>query len=202
MESTTYTGTVAGMKASPWLASEDLLGLPSPDLTIEEVFKNEKVVMDAGRVEPVLYSLKFKGADKQMILNATNRRSLTKAFGASTKAWRGQTVTVYVQDGIKMAGKSVSGLRIKAEKPEPKPFKAPTPRNKPAQPAAEPLTLDAEPETALQKLSRRIAEDNLDMGRVQEWLDAAGMPALDGMMESEAERVLGEYELLKEVAKQ
>jgi hypothetical protein len=201
MESTTYTGTVAGMKKSPWLSSEDLTGLASPDLVIEEVIKHQNVKMDGGRTEPVLFSLKFAGAEKQMILNSTNRRAITKAFGASTKTWRGKTVTVYVQDGVKFGEKVVSGLRLTPHKAEPKPFKAPTPRNKPAQPAAEPLALDPEPETALQKLTRRVAEDKLDLAKVQEWLDAVPLPGLDGMMESEAERVLGEYELLKEVAR-
>ena len=117
MNSTPYTGKVSGMKTSPWLSSEDLLGVGPQTVEIEEVVKNENVAMDAGRIESLLFSLKFKAIPKQMILNATNRRALSAAFGADTKAWRGQTVELYVQDGIRKPGKgggTTTGLRIKA----------------------------------------------------------------------------------------
>lgn len=121
MNTTNYTGKVSGMKTSPWLASEDLLGIGSVNVEIEAVFKNEDVAMDAGRVEKLLFSLAFKGIPKQMILNATNRRTLSAAFGADTKQWIGKPIEVHVEDGIRKPGKgggTTTGLRIKA-KPDP-----------------------------------------------------------------------------------
>jgi hypothetical protein len=53
-----------------------------------------------------------------MILNATNRKALSSAFGADTKKWLGQKVTLYVQDGIRKPGgkhgETCTGLRIRA----------------------------------------------------------------------------------------
>jgi len=126
MNTTPYTGKVSGMKTSPWLASEDLLGIGSASVEIESVLKNENVAMDAGRVEPMLFSLAFKGMPKQMILNATNRRTLSAAFGADTKQWVGRKIEIYVQDGIRKPGKgggTTTGLRI-AAKPDPELAKA------------------------------------------------------------------------------
>lgn len=115
MKTEPYTGTVAGMKTNPWLASEDLFGLPSPELTITGVFRNLDVKMEAGRKVAELYSISFDGTPKQMILNATNRRELSRAFGASVKNWVGKTVTLLVKNDVEFAGKIVSGLRIKAK---------------------------------------------------------------------------------------
>ena len=118
MNTTQYTGKVSGMKTSPWLASEDLLGIGSVNVEIESVLKNEDVAMDAGRVEKCLFSLAFKGIPKQMILNATNRRTLSAAFGADTKLWVGKSIEVHVEDGIRKPGKgggTTTGLRIKAK---------------------------------------------------------------------------------------
>ena len=126
MNTTQYTGKVSGMKTSPWLASEDLLGIGSANVEIESVLKNENVAMDAGRVEAMLFSLAFKGMPKQMILNATNRRTLSAAFGADTKQWVGRKIEIYVQDGIRKPGKgggTTTGLRI-AAKPDPELAKA------------------------------------------------------------------------------
>lgn len=117
MSSTEYTGKVSGMKTSPWMASEDLLGVGSVKLAIAGIFQNDDVAMDAGRIEKRLFSIAFEKTPKQMILNATNRRTLSAAFGADTKQWIGQTVEVYVEDGIRKPGKgggTTTGLRIRA----------------------------------------------------------------------------------------
>jgi hypothetical protein len=126
MKTTPYTGKVSGMKTSPWLGSEDLLGIGSATVEIETVWQNEDVAMDAGRVEKELFSLAFKSIPKQMILNATNRRTLSAAFGADVKNWTGKTIEIYVQDGIRKPGKgggTTTGLRI-AAKPDPELAKA------------------------------------------------------------------------------
>ena len=107
-----YEGPAGNMRKSPWLASEDLDGL-EVDVEIESVMKHENVEMDKGRVEKELYTLKFKGKDKQMCLNATNIKKLASRFTADTRQWSGKTVRLYVQHGIKAFGEIRSGLRIK-----------------------------------------------------------------------------------------
>lgn len=62
------------------------------------------------------------------------------------------------------------------------------PRPRPAE-EAPPLTLDATPETAVQRLTRRIKEDNLDPAKVEGWMQEQLVPPLDQMMENEAEGV-------------
>lgn len=117
MNSIPYTGKVSGMKTSPWLASEDLLGVGPVKIKISGVIENKDVEMEGGRKEAKLFSLAFHGIPKQMILNATNRRTLSAAFGADTKSWIDQQIELYVQDGIRKPGKgggTTTGLRIRA----------------------------------------------------------------------------------------
>lgn len=104
------------MKTSPWLASEDLLGISPQQVIISGVYRHEDVPMDGGRREKLLFAIGFEKIQKQMILNATNRKSLSRQFGADTKAWIGKQVTLTVQDGIRKpggrAGETTTGLRI------------------------------------------------------------------------------------------
>jgi hypothetical protein len=116
MKTEQYTGKVSGMKTSPWLASEDLLGICPQQVIIAGVYKHEDVPMDGGRKEKLLFAVGFEKIGKQMILNATNRKSLSRQFGADTKAWIGKEVTLTVQDGIRKpggrTGETTTGLRI------------------------------------------------------------------------------------------
>lgn len=104
------------MKTSPWLASEDLLGICPQQVIIAGVYKHEDVPMDGGRKEKLLFAVGFEKIQKQMILNATNRKSLSRQFGADTKQWIGKEVTLTVQDGIRKpggrTGETTTGLRI------------------------------------------------------------------------------------------
>jgi hypothetical protein len=109
-----FTGRTSLMRTSPWLAVEDIDGLGDVQVTIEEVFKHRDAVMQDGRKMPVVYSLKFAGKEKQMVLNATNRKALAAAFTTDTKVWRGKTVTLYVKDGVRNpAGGTTKGIRIR-----------------------------------------------------------------------------------------
>jgi hypothetical protein len=116
MKTEQYTGKVSGMKTSPWLASEDLLGICPQQVIIAGVYRHEDVPMDGGRKEKLLFAVGFEKIQKQMILNATNRKSLSRQFGADTKQWIGKQVTLTVQDGIRKPGgkpgETTTGLRI------------------------------------------------------------------------------------------
>lgn len=114
MKQTIYTGSSSEMKISPWLSSEDILDKEFVKVKVVAVHKNEDAVMEGGRVEKKpLYSLQFKGAEKEMILNGGNRRAMVEMFGTDTKQWVDQEITIYVQSGVKLKGELVNGLRIK-----------------------------------------------------------------------------------------
>lgn len=115
MSAAEYTGNVSGMRTSPWLASEDLEGIGDVPAVIEAVYKHQNVTMQDGRPMKVLFAIKFAGKDKQMCINATNRKTLAGAFGANVKKWHGRQVLIYVASGVKnpAGGAPVKGLRIR-----------------------------------------------------------------------------------------
>lgn len=122
-----FNGNVSQMRVSEWLASEELIGLGKRPVVIEQAYKHENVPMEGGRREKVLYALKFKGVQKQMILNATNRKALSSAFGASVKEWKGKTVLLFAQDGVRKPGtknETCWGLRVEVPAHQPQPTQA------------------------------------------------------------------------------
>lgn len=120
----TYTGPSGGLKKpSDWLASEDIPVGQDVEVEIEDVLKFLNVAFEAGRVEPKLGALKFVGKDKLMILNATNRKRLMKAYTSDTKLWRKKKIKIFVDMQCKQVGGGKGpGLRIRIEEtgaPEP-----------------------------------------------------------------------------------
>ena len=113
-ESTPFTGRTSAMRVSPWLASEDIDGLGEVAVIIEAVFCHKDAVMQDGRKQPKLYAVKFQGKERQLVLNATNRKTLASKFGSDVKAWTGKEVIIYVKDGVRNpAGGTTKGIRIK-----------------------------------------------------------------------------------------
>jgi len=108
-----YEGSSGAMRTSPWMAAEDILDKGDVKVTIEYVNRRRNVEFEMGRKEPVVYSLKFVGATKELILNATNRKTLKDLFGVSTSKWAGKIVVIYTTKA-KFAGKNVDAIRIKA----------------------------------------------------------------------------------------
>jgi len=110
-----YSGPSGGLKKpSDWLASEDLPPGQDVDVTIEDVLKYRDVKFEAGRALPIVGALKFAGKEKQLILNATNRKKLVKTFSSDTKLWRGQKIALYVDTNVRSpAGGITSGIRIR-----------------------------------------------------------------------------------------
>ena len=109
----TFEGHVSQMRDSQWLASEDLLDRGDVTVTIERVEKHKNVVFEDNRTKPVLYALKFKGSDKRLVLNSTNRKAVTKMHGALVSSWPGKKITLYVQHNIKVGRETKSGIRIR-----------------------------------------------------------------------------------------
>lgn len=109
-----FTGLSGMLRTSPWLASEDLVGLGDVPAEIEDVLLYDEVAFDRGRRERNVPALKFKGKAKQLVLRTSaNRRALVRMFGANTQAWRGQTILLYHEPDVRFGGKAVGGIRIK-----------------------------------------------------------------------------------------
>ena len=106
------------MRDSTWLAAEDIEGLGDITLTIEKVHIRKNVEFEFGRKTPVVYSLKFKGKSRELIMNTSKRNVIQDLYGVGTDAWVGKDVTLYVDDRIKLAGKMVKGIRIRKTAPK------------------------------------------------------------------------------------
>lgn len=112
----TFTGLSGALRTSPWLASEDLVGLGDVAAEIEDVLIYDTVTFDAGRAEQNVPALKFKGKAKQLVLKTSvNRKTLVRMFGSDTKNWRGKVVHLYHDPSVRFGKKIVGGLRIKDE---------------------------------------------------------------------------------------
>jgi hypothetical protein len=120
MKSEPFTGRSGEMReGTPWLASEDILDCGDVAVEIEAVFHHKGAVFDEGRQEDV-FALKFKGKQKQLVLNATNRKRLVKLFGTSkTTEWVGKTIILYVDHNVRKPGGSrgekTCGIRIREQ---------------------------------------------------------------------------------------
>lgn len=112
-----FTGKPSEMRDSQWLASEDLEDRGGKvTVTIAMCRKHTDVEFEAGRKVPTAYTLSFEGKEKEMILNATNRKKLVDLFGRSVADWKGKKIELYVQSDIRLMGKLVNGIRIRAAK--------------------------------------------------------------------------------------
>jgi hypothetical protein len=101
--------------SAKWLASEDFIGLGDVELEIAGVYQNSGETMQDGKKKD-FFSVGFSKTVKQLVLNATNRKTLAMAFGAKVENWTGKKVRLYAQDGVKaIGGGTTTGLRIKAE---------------------------------------------------------------------------------------
>lgn len=115
MKSEVFNGRASEMRDSPWMASEDLDRRPNGVvLTIDKVKKHKGVQFEGGRSKEEVYSLAFKGAKRELVLNGTNRRVMRNLYGQEVKDWIGKQVHLYVDRNVKMMGEITSGLRIKA----------------------------------------------------------------------------------------
>lgn len=114
MEAKPFTGLSGALRTSPWLASEDLIGLGDVPAEIEEVLLYDEVVFDGGRKEKNVPTVRFKGKQKQLVLRTSaNRKTLVRLFGSDTRQWIGKTVRLFHDPTVKMAGKAVGGIRIR-----------------------------------------------------------------------------------------
>jgi hypothetical protein len=128
-----YGGPSGIGRDSVWLTAEDLPDEKDITLEIEEVLDRQNVTFEGGRKKPHVLTLKFARFQRELGLNATNRRSLNRLYGKITANWRGKRVTLYVDNNVRFGRETVSGVRIRDVVPQPK-----SRTTTDAQPAAEP----------------------------------------------------------------
>ena len=110
-----YAGPSGIARRSEWLTAEDLVEGRDVKVRIEKVIHYPTVTFEKGRTEKDMLALQFVGKDRKLILNATNRKTLNRAFGVLTGPWKGQEITLYVGE-TQMKGEDVKCVRIRAQR--------------------------------------------------------------------------------------
>lgn len=134
---TKWDGPSGVARDSVWLSSEDLPHDKETHLTIEQVNRrNEVKFQGTGRAKPVVLSLVFKGIKRELGLNATNRKVLSRLFGSKCANWTGKRIALFVQQGVSSPQGEVPAVRIRAkelpqEKPIDNPLTSDSPKNDP-----------------------------------------------------------------------
>lgn len=113
-----YKGPHGVGRDSPWLTSEDLPHDKDVTVTVEAVRLRRNLVMQGGRDKKVALSLKFAGKDRELMLNATNRKVLATLYGSSTEGWFGKPVTLFVEQDVRRPdGTRGPAVRVRAKVP-------------------------------------------------------------------------------------
>lgn len=118
-EGQVYKGPSGIARDSVWLTAEDLPRDKDVVVEIESVNLRRNVTFQGGRKKPAIISLKFKGKDRELGLNATNRKTLAMLFGSSEcGAWFGKRVALYVDANVRFGNDTVAAVRIRAKRIE------------------------------------------------------------------------------------
>jgi hypothetical protein len=110
-----YGGPSGIGRDSNWLTAEDLIEGRDVKVVIEKVIHYPELTFEMGRKEKNKLALEFKGKERALVLNATNRKTLNAMFGSVTKAWWGKEVTLFVTQ-TQMKGETVNCVRIRKGK--------------------------------------------------------------------------------------
>jgi hypothetical protein len=144
MKADTFAGRMSEMRDSPWLSSEDLEdpdggGYIEAEMTISGVLEIRDAQFKGGRTKAKGHAIKFQGNERMLYLNGVNREKLKEMFGRTAPDMVGKSIVLYVDPRVKLMGKVVPGIRIKASEKAPK--KAPP---KPVELSPEDASLVAE----------------------------------------------------------
>lgn len=113
-----YKGPCGVLKDSNWLSAESLPADRDTVVQIEAVVRRREVKFK-NETKHSYGSLKFKGASKELGLNATHIKVLKALFGSDTAKWFGQWIALYVDPDVSAFGQIVSAVRIRAKKVDP-----------------------------------------------------------------------------------
>lgn len=115
-----YKGPSGIARESNWLTNEDIPHDRDTVVTIETVIIRRNVQMQGGRPKNIALSLKFVGKARELMLNATNRKTLAALFESNQcEAWFGKKVALFVEQDIRRPdGTRGPAVRIRAKRIE------------------------------------------------------------------------------------
>lgn len=154
-----YRGPCGVLKDSNWLSAETIPQDRDTVVEIEAVVRR-KVVKFKNETKQGYGSLRFRGKDKELGLNATHIAVLSKLFGPNTGDWFGKRVALYVDPNVSAFGKVVSAVRIRAKRIE-------AATGKP--------TTTARPDPEREALISELSEESIQ-GDVRRHAAATGLP--------------------------
>ena len=122
-----YKGPSGVARDSVWLTNEDLPHDHDVPVQIECVVRRNGVKFQGGRVKPIMLSLKFVGKERELGLNATNRKILSMLSGTNEcAAWFGMWIALYVEQGVRRPDGTIGpAVRIRPKRIDP-PTSTPT----------------------------------------------------------------------------
>lgn len=115
---TEYRGPSGIARESQWLTNEDLPHDKESIVTIQSVVLRRNLTMQGGRPKNVALSLKFVGKERELLLNATNRKTLAALFGTNDCAeWFSKRIALYVEQDVRRPdGTKGPAVRIRAKR--------------------------------------------------------------------------------------
>jgi hypothetical protein len=115
-----YRGPSGIARESNWLTNEDVPHDKDTVVTIESVTLRRNLKMQGGRPKNVALSLKFVGKNRELMLNATNRKTLAALFQTNEcGAWFGKRIALYVEQDVRRPdGTKGPAVRIRAKRIE------------------------------------------------------------------------------------
>lgn len=115
-----YKGPSGIARESNWLTNEDIPHDRDSVVTIETVIIRRNVQMQGGRPKNIALSLKFVGKSRELMLNATNRKTLAALFESNQcEAWFGKRVALFVEQDVRRPdGTRGPAVRIRAKRIE------------------------------------------------------------------------------------
>jgi hypothetical protein len=91
-----YAGPSGIAHDSAWLTAEELTKGKDQKVVVEKVLFYDEIEFEMGRKEKNKLALKFRGKDKELVLNATNRKVMVRMHGNVTTNWKGKEVALFV----------------------------------------------------------------------------------------------------------
>lgn len=138
-----YKGPPGIARDSTWLTNEDLPHDRDTVVTIEAILIRRKLKFQGGRDKAVGLSAKFKGKQRELLLNAGHRKVLALLYGPNTGDWFGRDVALFVEQDVRRPdGTTGPAVRIRAKRFE-TPVGAPA-ATKPDAPADAPTGPDSD----------------------------------------------------------
>lgn len=103
---------------SPWLGAVDFDDDKDTVVILEYAF-TATAKFDKGREDTCVFA-RFKGYDKEIVVNATNAKQIHKFTGtANVGEWKNVPLQIYIDANVRgMGGEIVSGWRIRPKQPK------------------------------------------------------------------------------------